>query len=146
MRRDVAEKMGLDIYEFNILGSRPENELKFDKEFDIYQQELDPNDDIIVDSRLWYHNIPSSFKIFLSIDQEEAAKRIFNNQRDSDNYHDIVKNLDIIRKRNDNDRARYEHLYNTNPWDLKNYDLVIDTSKLTIEEVLHRIFESLPRK
>lgn len=81
----------------------------------------------------------------MSIDQEEAAKRIFNNQRDSDNYHDMLKNLDITRKRKDNDRTRCERLYNTNPRDLKNYDLIIDTSSLTVEEVLNLIFENLPR-
>lgn len=69
--------MCLDIYEFNILGSRPENELKFDKEFDIYQQELDPNDDIVLDSRLWYHNILSSFKIFLSYRSRRGGKKNF---------------------------------------------------------------------
>lgn len=49
-----------------------------------------------MDSRLSYYNIPQSYKIFLTIAVKIAAQRIFMDKRDTDNFENIYKNLEMI--------------------------------------------------
>ncbi len=141
MRRAVGQKMGLSIYEFNLLAAQPWNEEKFDKEFDMYQQQLDINQNIIVDSRLGYFNIPKSIKLYLIIDPIIAAQRIFNNLRDQDRWTDLQATLDVINLRNSQDKERYISLYQTDPRDTSNYDLVVNTTDKAVEEVYQIIID-----
>jgi cytidylate kinase len=46
-------------------------------------------------------------------------------------------------ERNRLDAERYMRLYNTNPWNLDNYDLVIDTTTATPAQIVTQIMEEL---
>ncbi len=143
MRRSAADALWLSIYDFNVLWSQPWNEYAFDREFDDFQRNLSLDEGIVMDSRLGYYNIPQSYKVFLTIDSKIAAQRIFMDKRDSDNFEDVYKNLEMIELRNEHDKIRYQKLYNTDPWNLSNYDLVIDTWDKDIEEVYGIVWKSL---
>lgn len=52
LRRKFAEEMGLSIYEFNLLGEKPENQKEFDLKYEEYQKSLNPSSKILLDSRL----------------------------------------------------------------------------------------------
>lgn len=139
MKRTLAKEMGLDIYEFDLLSTQPGNEQKFDKIYEEFQQGLDPNENIILDSRLWFYCVPSAIKFFLTIDPENAAKRIYHNARDEDDYKSIAKNQEMAEKRHQLEKVTYKKLYNVDPRDMSHYDLVIDTSTKSIEEVYNEI-------
>lgn len=143
MRRAVAEEMGISIQEFNILGDLPENEETFDRAYDRYQQSLSLYDNIILESRLWFWNQPQSLKVFLDVDDLEWARRILGDSRTTDNHASIEETARVNRERNSMDAARYIRLYGSNPRDLTNYDLIIDTTNLSPEEVVEQIIASL---
>jgi len=128
MKREVAKKMWLSIFEFNKLWDEPGKEREFDLKYDEYQQGLDVKSNIILDSRLWFYNQPEAFKVFLDVDDYEGAKRIMQDNRDTDKYSSIDEFVEISRERNKTDSQRYQKLYGMDHLDLSNFDFVVDTT------------------
>ena len=139
MKRKIAESMGLNIIEFNKLWELPENQKEFDLKYEEFQKKIDPNEKIILESRLWYYCQPKSFKVFLSVDQESAAKRIFKDKRSTDNYDTREEVYEETKRRNQEDVQRYINLYGINYQDPKNFDLIVDSTGKTIEETTDEI-------
>jgi CMP/dCMP kinase len=143
IRRQIAKERGLTLAEYNKLG---ESDPTTDSEVDEYQKRLGKTlNNFIIEGRTSWYFIPHSIKIFLAVDEKEAAKRIFtdlkkSNERNEDNA--IKTERDVLhssRKRLESDNLRYQKYYNIDVYDQKNYDFVIDTTYLTIEEVFGRV-------
>ena len=97
-------------------------------------------------SRMAWHFVPS-FRIFLNVDLHEAAKRIFANPRpDEKKTASIEETYKNILARQKNDAARYKKWYGVDFLKLENYDVVIDTTKLSQEEVLKKVVEAVKQK
>ena len=81
--------------------------------------------------------------MFLDIEPKEAARRLINSGRTSEKVdvseEEAIANLEA-RWNTENDR--YLMLYNFDNRNHANYDLVIDTTNLSVEEVADKIFES----
>jgi cytidylate kinase len=142
IRRSIAEKHNITLAELNKLG---ETESWTDKEPDDEMARIgkEQNSFVFV-GRLAYHFIPDSIKIFLKCNLEEGAKRISNDtdeSRKSENYNSIKEMTKKIKEREKSDLKRYEHYYNVNYMEESNYDLIIDTTNLTIDEVLEKIMK-----
>jgi cytidylate kinase len=142
MKRIVAQKMGISILEFNELWERPENQKEFDLKYEEYQKNLDPKSKIVLESRLWFFCQPKSFKIFLTVDEESAAKRIFKDKRSTDNYWSWQEVLKKTKIRDKEDVQRCQNLYWVDYSDHKNYDLIYDSTDKTIEETVADIIKS----
>ena len=58
-----------------------------------------------------------------------------------------VKNIQMLkkelRKRRDSDIRRLKKYYNVDPFDKKNFDLVVDTTQLTVQDSVQLILQSL---
>ncbi len=141
MKRKLAAEMWINIIEFNKMWDNPENAKEFDLKYEEYQQSLKLSDNIILDSRLWFYAQPKAFKILLDVDEEIAWERIFKAKRETDKNTTKKHAIDEVKERNSNDEARYMKLYNVDLWNPNNYNLVIDTSERTPEEVLHIILD-----
>src|SRR3989338_9370245 len=75
LRGKMAEERGMTIDELNTLG---ETEVFTDKDVDEYQKKLGKsNESFVIDGRLSWHFIPNSFKIFLDVNPDVGARRIF---------------------------------------------------------------------
>ncbi len=138
IRRKMAIERGLTINELNKLG---EKEDFTDREVDEYQQKLGKEDNIMVDGRLSFHFIPDSVKIFLKTDIEEGAKRILGHKRKEEGYSDVEDVENALRERMESDKKRYKKYYNINCYDEGHYDYVLDTTDLTIREVLQKLLK-----
>lgn len=137
--RQVAKKRKLTLLQVSRLA---ETDRSIDEELDDMQTELGKNEEhFVLDSRLGWHFIPNSFKVFLKVDIREAARRIFNDsKRESvEENRTIEAAEENIRKRKASELERYRKYYKLNPYEEKNYDLIIDTTKLAPEEVAERI-------
>ena len=141
MRRKLAAEMGLNIIEFNKLWDNPENAKEFDLKYEEFQKNLKLSDNIILDSRLWFYAQPKAFKILLDVDEEIAWDRIFKAKRETDKNSTKKHAISEVKERNSNDEQRYKKLYDIDLWDTNNYNLVIDTSERTPEEVLQIILD-----
>jgi len=138
-RRQMAKKMGLTIHQLNELGEKKEFT---DKDADDWQVEIGKKEDnFIIDGRLSYHFIPNSVKLFLDVSPEIGAKRIMGDNREEEKMGDGKIAVESWHKRVESDIRRYKKYYHLNPYDLKNYDLVLDTSILSIDDVLKKVRE-----
>lgn len=146
MRRQIADQMWLNIIEFNKLGELPENQKEFDLKYEDYQKSLPLDANIVLESRLWFRCQPNSFKIFLSVDDHEAAERIFGQARDTDAYDSLKATYDATTKRNEDDIARYKKLYNIDYQNPSNFDLFMDTTDNSIEKTVDLSMEAFTKR
>lgn len=144
MRAEYAKAHGLTVDE---LIARDMETGEADTLVDAFQAELGKREDnFIVDGWMSWFFIPQSVKIFLDIDPQEGARRIFQEQQEHPNhrvderpYKDAEDVQETLKKRVLQNRIRYERLYGVDFLDRSYYDLVIDTTTLPPEEVTHRI-------
>jgi len=139
--RQLAAKHGMSAKEFNeFIESDP----KYDHYVDDTMAELGRTDEkIIFDSRMAWHFVPSSFKIYLYVDVDTATERIFNDVgRVSESYTDKATARREIIDRRKSELLRYQNFYHCNLDDYSNYDLIVDTSHATREEVNELVFNS----
>ncbi len=141
MKRKLAADMWINIIEFNKMWDDPEKSAEFDLKYEEYQKNLKLTDDIILDSRLGFYAQPKAFKILLDVDEEVSWERIFKAERDTDKHATKKHAIDEVKERNSSDEKRYQKLYNVDLWNPNNYNLVIDTSERTPEEVLQIILD-----
>ncbi|MDR1455361.1 MAG: cytidylate kinase family protein [Tannerella sp.] len=126
LQRKLAEKYGLNTIEFN---KYTESHPKIDLELDRMVSETGRKNNLIFDSRLAWHFVENSFKVYLSVDDEIAARRIFSDSnRLNESYSGIEQAKINIRKRRESEQARFKAQYNIILDDYSNYDIVIDTS------------------
>lgn len=135
--RKMAEERNMDIYQFDqFVKENPEYDKKIDQMQRKYGEE---NDDFILESRLGWYFVPDSFKIQLLCDEPERLRRI--SQRDNCDIFE-AKNNELIRL--EAVHERYNKLYGIENFeDQKNYDLVIDTTNLTPEQIVNIILEKI---
>lgn len=141
MKRKLAAEMWINIIEFNKMWDDPEKSAEFDLKYEEYQKNLKLSDNIILDSRLGFYAQPKAFKILLDVDEKIAWERIFKAERDTDKHATKKHAIDEVKERNSSDEARYMKLYDVDLWNPNNYNLVIDTSERTPEEVLQIILD-----
>lgn len=139
--RKLARDMGLDITSFNaFLAEHPEIDLQIEKSASEYAKE---HDNFIIDARLGWYAVPESFKVYLKVDIDVAAQRAFNDpkRKSTESFATVEEQkADMIRRyKMENDR--YWKLYHVHKDDMSNYDLVIDTTKLTPEQTAKIIEE-----
>ena len=140
--RDIAKRRKLTPLQLNgLIRSDP----TIDAEIDRRTQELGKKkDNFVMDSRLAFYFIPSSFKIFLDIDSREAGKRIFKQDRSSEAENTTLrKTINNLKKRLRNETRDYLDRYNVDYTRPSHYNLFIDTSHIGIPEILTRIETAL---
>lgn len=139
--RQLAAEHGMSAKEFNEFI---ENDPKYDHYVDDTMAELGKtNDKIIFDSRMAWHFVPSSFKIYLYVDVDTATERIFNDVgRVSESYTDKATARQEIIDRRKSELLRYQTFYHCNLDDYNNYDLIVDTSHATKDEVNELVYNS----
>jgi cytidylate kinase len=150
IRRELARKRGMTLEEYNKLGEKdPSTDIEVDK----YQEELGKKEDnIIVEGRTSFYFIPHSYKIYIKVDKREGARRILEDvnkhpeKRNEGNIKTIEDAEREIEKRIKSDIYRYEKYYGFNCYDTKYYDLVIDSTHKTPEEIVDIIIDKIKDK
>ena len=135
--RELAAERGLTLAE---LSAQAEENPAIDKKIDAKNKEFQAAEQVVIDSRLGFHFIPKSFAVYLDVSNEEAARRINTDNKDSrekagENHSSIEETAEAMLERVSSERERYQKLYNLDHTDTSNYDLVIDTTDKTISEV-----------
>jgi CMP/dCMP kinase len=144
--RSVAKKNHITLEELRALRMQSP---KWDHEIDDHIKELGQKEDnLVVGGRTAFHLIPHSLKIYLKVSEEEGAKRIYDELQKNqarnieegkmNSLEDIIKSQ---RKRKEEDIQIYQKHYGVDIHDPKNYDLVLDTTGLSIEEVFEKVME-----
>jgi cytidylate kinase len=143
IQRDIAHKHGMTTLELNeYTRTHPE----IDDEIDGRVSELgNSTESLIFDSRLAWHFAPHSFKVYLTVDPDEAARRIFKDQRYSEKYQTVEEAKQQILARRQSELQRFKEYYHIDYADLHNYDIVVDTSHHPPSEVCETIIRSFEK-
>jgi len=143
--RSIAEERKLTL---NELSKHAEIDESIDIALDNYNKEVGEQKEIVLDSRLGWYFIPDAFKVFLNLKPAIAAVRILkdlesnpNRSNEDHNGFDSIESITTsIEKRLKSERKRYRDLYKiSDHTDPKNFDLVIDTSLYTLDQVVEQI-------
>lgn len=142
--RKMAAEQKMSLIDFSKLC---EKDRAFDIKTDKWQSNLGKKEDnFVIDARLGFHFIPRAKKIFLDITPEEAAKRIFSDKarfssikKAEEQPMTIYEELKLIKRRQKSERMRYKDYYCIDLYGKKNFDLVVDTTNLTIQEVVDKV-------
>ena len=137
--REMAKEKNILLIE---LSKQAEQNPEIDKILDKKSEEIGKKEgDFIMDTRLGFHFIPDSIKIFLDVSLDEGAKRIFKDKREGEKTKTLEELKFQIKRRIDSEEKRYLEYYHLYVNNADNYDLIVDTTKLTIEEAVNRILE-----
>lgn len=132
--RKLAKEKGLNITSFNeYLKDHPEIDQQIEKSAALYAE---THDNLIVDARLGWYAIPDSFKVYLKVDIDIAAKRAFEdeNRKETEKFATVEEQKADMIRRYKLENERFFNLYGVRKEDMSNYDLVVDTSYSTIEK------------
>ena len=136
-QREVARNMGITTLELN---KRLREDPSLDYVIDDAVKKLSierAQDKLIFDSRMAWHFADKSFKIFLTIEPCEAARRVMLNQRGSEEFYaDEDEACAKLIERSQVEQARFMQIYGVDYYDFNNFDLIVDTTRRTPEEIL----------
>lgn len=137
--RTLAKENDMTLLEFSKVA---ESDPTIDKKIDALTIKLaKEEDDFVIDSRLAFHFIPQSIKIFLDVNKQEGARRIFSAKRSEESSQSIDEAYDKILERIASERKRYNEIYGFDYLDTSKFDLIVDTSSITPEEVVTTILD-----
>ena len=140
--RQVGLDMGLDLMS---LTSLAEKDRKIDELTDQKVREMGEKENIIIESRLAFHWIPDSFKIYLDLDADTCAERMFkdlevnSSRKESEDCETLEEMKKSLKVRFASEKKRYMEMYGVDPQDLSQYDLVINTKGNSVEKVCEQI-------
>ena len=127
--RELAAARGESIEAMNISAEAQRDiDLQVDN---LLQEKYRTDDRLVIDSRMAWHWMPASFKVFLLLDPGTAAERIFahlqHGGRISENATSVKEVRESIDRRFASEQKRYAALYGVNPTDPLNFDVVLNT-------------------
>ena len=139
--RNKAQEYKMSLEEF---GKYCEKNPEIDRELDDFQLKILKKGDVIVEGRIagwiaYKNNIPS-VKILLTADLQTRAERIVKRERGDINY----RKKEIL-KREKSENLRYKKYYDIDMNETSIYDLIIDTSNKTPEEIVNIILNKIKK-
>jgi CMP/dCMP kinase len=144
-QRTAAKSLGLAYDEYQKVA---EQDPQYDQAADEALKAAGALENVVIDARLGYHFIPDSFKVFLTLPPEVAAGRILKDAETNPERHretaigmrDVESITRAVNERAESERIRYEKYYGLKDiFAPENFDLVVDTSKHPLEEVVQII-------
>lgn len=138
--REVAGNLGISVVQLSL---RCEKDPSVDRMIDSTIVEIyETRDRILFDSRMAWNFAGEGFKVYLSIDEVVAAKRVFADPRgNSEKYSSVEEALEGLGCRRETEANRYMQMYNVDICNMDNYHMVIDTTCKTPEQVENIIIE-----
>ena len=139
--RKLAKEMGMDVTSFNVyVKEHPEIDRQIEKSAAEYAKQ---NDNFVIDARLGWYAVPESFKVYLKVDLDVSAQRAFYDEKrkSTEKFNTVEEQKQDIIRRYNYENERYWNLYQIRKNDMSNYDLVVDTTDKTPEEVAKIIEE-----
>ena len=136
IQRKVAEDMGISTLELN---ERMKTNPELDHVIDDAVVELSrkrAGDKLIYDSRMAWHFAENTFKVYMYVDPTVAAKRVFLADRgDVEKYSSVDEAKEKLIARGVTENRRFKDIYGVDNFDYNNYDLIIDSTSATPEQI-----------
>ena len=133
--RKLAKEAGMDVTAFNkYVEKHPEIDRQIENSAAQYAKE---NDNFIIDARLGWYAVPESFKVYMKVDIDVAAKRAYEDakRKSTEKFSSVEEQKKDMQERYRLENERYWNLYQVHKEDESNYDYIINTTNHTPEEV-----------
>jgi len=140
-QRLIAKKYGISTLELN---QRAITDKSIDREIDaVFKNPPWGDQPCIVDSRLAFHFLPQSLKVCLHVSPEVAAERVFKENRALETYDSVEQAKEYLQKRRQLEQAHFMKNYHLDIDQDDLFDLIIDTTNSTPDEICQKIIEKL---
>lgn len=141
MFKAEAKRQGLTVEEFN---KKCMGDYSYDKLLDQQTAKLGKEYDgkkYIFDSRLAWHFVPRSFKVFVNLNDEEMAKRLIAREglKAYKSYEEAKK---AVLYRENLENERYKKMYGIDNTDLSVFDYVIDSFGRSPQDLAEDIWKA----
>jgi CMP/dCMP kinase len=141
MFREIASRHGMSVLELN---RHAETHPEIDDEVDGHLRHLaSSTEGLVIDSRMAWHFVPASFKVYLVVDPVVGAERVLGAGRDDERYETLEDAARANTARQEAEADRYHTLYGVRRDDWTNYDLIVDTTDISADTVTDIITEAL---
>ncbi|MEK7613605.1 MAG: (d)CMP kinase [Patescibacteria group bacterium] len=142
--RAIARDRGLSVEALNLTA---EEQTEIDHQVDELLKKMGRDDNhLVIDSRLAFHWMPQSFKVYLSLNPDTAAERIFHHLQTEGRVSQTASSVEEVRQniatRVESEKKRYKNLYAVDVTDTTPFNLVIDTKENTLDRVVETIISS----
>lgn len=129
INRQLAEERGISVLEMNQLMQKDHS---YDHLIDETTTKIskEKKEDIFFDSRLAWHFAVNCFKVFLAVNIDEAARRVYadSTRGDVEKYASVEDAKDQLLKRAETEDVRYKDIYGIDYFKTANYDLILDST------------------
>ena len=135
--RNLASQYGMSVDQLNDYAKKHPI---IDREIDALIQRLGEGSELVLDARLGFYWIHASFRVYLTVDSDIAAKRIYDDihqcGRTEESPASIVETITSIQKQAESTQGRYFRDYGIDISNTKSFDLIVDTNGKTPKEVV----------
>jgi cytidylate kinase len=138
IQRQLAAARGINTLELNRLA---ETDPSIDQQIDDYLRAL-PAGPLIVESRMAWHFVAGTRRVFLYIMSAAAAERILGASRSDESYRHLGEAVTLLAERRKSEIHRFQKYYAVDIGNLRNYDLIIDTTHVGIDKIVAAIFDT----
>lgn len=142
VQRQIAKTRGVTTLELNkMCMTDPSIDAEID---DIFKTLPNQEQNFVVDSRMAFFFIPSSFKVKLNVNTTIAGERIFNDteRTGEKKYTTVQEAVESLKSRRALEVDRFKRIYQVDIDEDSNFDCVIDTTDKTPEEIGTCIIEA----
>jgi CMP/dCMP kinase len=134
--RQLAVGRGESIEAMNISAEAQRDiDLKVD---DLLRTMYRTDEKLVIDSRMAWRWMPCSFKVFLVLDPDTAAERIFDHLQQEGRMSEDATSVQEVRhsidRRFASEQKRYAALYGVNATDPLNFDILVNTKHNDLRE------------
>ncbi|MEW5896360.1 MAG: AAA family ATPase [Nanoarchaeota archaeon] len=151
IRRELARKKGMTLEELNEYAkTHAETDVEVDRKAAARAKWLEKSTKtVIVEGRTQFYFLPESIKLYIKVDPEEGARRIWKDlqnkqtqaERNEGNIASFKEMKKKIYQREKEDAARYKKYYGFDQRDEAQYDFVLDTTKITAEKAAEMVIK-----
>ena len=140
--RQIASDHGVSVLEMNKLM---EKDHRYDHEIDDTTARIsreNPDKNILFDSRLAWNFVEKSFKVFLTVSLDVAAKRVSADltRGKVENYESLEEAKKQLKERAEAEDKRYKEIYGIEYFNMSNYNLILDSTDCA-PEILAQILK-----
>ena len=139
--RQIASEKGMTVIELNEAAKKDRS---IDDLLDSRSTQLGREmDHTVFDSRLAWNFVENSFKVFLLVDTQEAARRVFDgDSRSAEEYQNVQEAGIGLESRAKLEQERFRRLYGIDYYDAGNYDLIIESSCASPDQIAEEIIRN----
>ena len=147
IHREIARRHNVSTLEMNSLMAE---DLSFDRAIDDTVRRISlekENETVVFDSRMAWRFAANSFKVFVTVDPLIAASRVMGASRgEEEAYADIEDARSKLVERGRLENERFIALYGADYLDYSNYDLILDSTSMTAEELADVVYEEFRKR